>query len=266
MTTANSSLPVVAGIDGSPAALGAALWAVDEAAARETALELVYVTKPSDRSAAEYAEDVRRGRESLREAEALVADRAAAVHVETSIVAGPPTQALVSLSERAQMVCVGSVGIGRYARSILGSTAADVAATAHCPVAVIRPRPLGGVDGPSWIIVAVNDRPHNGAVIEHAMREAALRHAPVLVLGDSRAAESAETLEQRIHPWRRHYPQVHVYPIANRANVAHFLRKHDEPVLLAVIGDDEADEVAQIVGHGRSALRHGASSALVVRS
>ncbi|UXA14701.1 universal stress protein [Mycobacterium sp. SMC-8] len=190
MTTANSSMPVVAGVDGSAAALGAALWAVHEAAARGTALRLVYVTKPVHRNAAEYAceyaEDVRRGRESLREAKG--------------------------------------------------------------------------------IIVAVNDRPHNGVVIEQALQEAALRHAPVLVLGDSEAAASTDALEQRIRPWHQRYPQVHVYPITDRADVAHFLKKHDEPVLLAVIGDDEAHEVAQIVGHGRSALRHGASSALVVRS
>ncbi|WP_460356659.1 universal stress protein [Mycobacterium sp. ZZG] len=270
MTTANSSMPVVAGVDGSAAALGAALWAVHEAAARGTALRLVYVTKPVHRNAAEYAceyaEDVRRGRESLREAKALAEAAGEAVDVETAIADGPPAQALVSLSEHAQMVCVGSVGIGRYARSILGSTAADVAAKARCPVAVIRPRPRDSTDGPSWIIVAVNDRPHNGVVIEQALQEAALRHAPVLVLGDSEAAASTDALEQRIRPWHQRYPQVHVYPITDRADVAHFLKKHDEPVLLAVIGDDEAHEVAQIVGHGRSALRHGASSALVVRS
>ncbi|MBV5242518.1 MULTISPECIES: universal stress protein [Mycolicibacterium] len=266
MATANSDMPVVAGIDGSAAALGAALWAVDEAAARGATLRLVYVTKPSDRSAAEYAGDVRHGRQSLREAQVLVQSTGESVNVETEIVDGPPAQALVALSENAQMLCVGTVGIGRYARSILGSTAADVASAARCPVAVIRPESRVGADTPHWIVVAVNDRPHNDAVVEHALQEAALRHAPVLVLGDGRTAASAEVLEQRIRPWHERYPQVHVYPIANRADVAHFLRKHDEPVLLAVLGDDEADEVAQIVGHGRSALRHGASSALVVRS
>ncbi len=36
-----------------------------------------------------------------------------------------------------KMICVGSVGIGRYASSILGSTA-ERPKKAHCPVAVMR--------------------------------------------------------------------------------------------------------------------------------
>lgn len=266
MATENSSPPVVAGIDGSPTAMRAVLWAVDEAVWRDTSVQLIYATKPGDRSAPDYAEDVRRGHDCLREARTAIEATGKRVHVETSVVDGPAALALVSASKHAQMVCVGSLGIGRYARSLLGSTAAEVAEKAHCPVAVIRPDLHGSDQGFSWIVVAVTDRPENGAVVEHALQEARLRRAPVLALGDGQVAGSTEALKQQIRPWHERYPEVRVYPIANRADVAHFLKKHDEPVLLAVIGSTDADEVAQIVGHGHSVLRHGATSALVVRS
>lgn len=34
------------------------------------------------------------------------------------------------------------------------------------------------------------------------------------------------------------------------AGVSHFLRDHDEPVLLSVIGRNQAGQLAQIVGEG----------------
>jgi nucleotide-binding universal stress UspA family protein len=265
MTAANISLPVVAGIDGSATALHAALWAVDEAVSRSTPLRLVYVIKPGDRSAAEYAEDVHRGHESLRQASSAIEGTGEPVTIETAMPDGPTTEALLDQSAQARMICVGSVGIDAYARSILGSTAADVAEKARCPVAVIRPELHIGGGGLSWIIVAVDDHPGNAAVLEHALQEAALRGAAVLALGGRRVAGSAEALEDRIRPLRASHPGVHIYPIAGEADVTHFLRRHDEPVLLAVIGADEAGEVAQIVGHGHSLFRHGAASVLVVR-
>ena len=266
MTPESAPPPVSAGIAGSAAARRAALWALEEAAARETTLRLIYAIKPTGLSAPEYAEQVRHARECLREAKRALEATGRPVQVETEIVDGPPAAALVSQSAHAAMVCVGSVGIGRYARSILGSTAAEVAEKAHCSVAVIRPELHLSAQGLSWILVAVNDRPDNPAVVEHALQEAELRRTPVLALGEGRDANSAEALEERIRPWRDQYPDVHIYPIVDHADVAQFLKKHDEPVLLAVIGSAEADEVAQILGSGHSVLRHGTSSALVVRS
>ena len=267
MTGNNSKSPVIVGVDGSQAALGAAEWAVDEAVARDVPLRLVYVTKPTHASADEYYEDVHRGRASLQAARDAVDATGKPVDIETDVVDGPPALALIEQSRDAAMICVGSVGIGRYARSILGSTASELAEEAHCPVAVIRPQ--SGEDGReiNWIVVAVNDNPGNEAVVEQAMKEAALRHAPVLALGDRKSAYSAPGgLDREVNSWRRRYSDVHVYPIANQADVAHFLKKHDERVQLAVIGSTEADELAQIVGrYGHPVFHHANSSALIVR-
>jgi hypothetical protein len=98
------------------------------------------------------------------------------------------------------------------------------------------------------------------------MKEAALRHAPVLLLGDRRDSEGeVDELQRALAHCQRRYPSVHIYPIANSADVAHFLQKHDERVQLAVIGGDDANKLGEIVGPtGHPIFHHTDSSVLVV--
>ncbi|TDL09942.1 universal stress protein [Mycolicibacterium obuense] len=262
MTDMRNSAPVVAGIDGSPTAVHAALWAADEAESLGAPMRLVYATKEAHQRAGDYAEDVRRGHAALRQAHTAIDTTGKRLTVETEVVSGPPAQALLCESEEAQMICVGTVGISRYARSVLGSTAAELAEGACCPVAVIRPDSSPDEHGLTWIVVAMTDQPEKDSVVEHALREATLRHVPVLALGDD---TTSDPLAQQLDSWQRRYPRAHVYPIPDRAGVSHFLRDHDEPVLLSVIGRNQAGQLAQIVGQGHPAFHHSASSALIVR-
>jgi nucleotide-binding universal stress UspA family protein len=265
-TTPPDDQPVIAGIDGSAAALHAAEWAADEALARGVPLRLVYVTKPRHTSTDDYNEDVHHGRTALQQAAVTVESRYPKLSVSTSIVGGPAGAALLALSAQAEMVCVGSVGIGRYARSILGSTASELAEKSSCPVAVIRPADDTKGHGVNWIVVAVNDDPDHTAVVDCAMHEAALRDAPVLALGDRASATAPHGLDDDVKELRRRYPGVHVYPIAERADVRHFLKKHRERVQLAVIGSTESSDLADIIGHREHPMyRHANASALVVR-
>ncbi|AFM16298.1 universal stress protein UspA-like protein [Mycolicibacterium chubuense NBB4] len=271
MTSKKLAGPVIAGIDGSDAARDAAVWAADEATARGVPLRLIYATKRTHDSTDDYTADVQRARTSLQEARAAVEATGRPVTIETAIVDGPPATALIDLSAHAGMVCVGSVGIGRYARSVLGSVATDVAEKARCPVAVIRPRTEDVGRDITWIIVAVDDSPGNDAVVDQAMREATLRHAPVLALGERDSGrEPGPELDETIRKYRQRYPDVHVYAINDHADVVHFLRKHDERVLLAVIGSTDAADVAQIIGgshlsKGHPIFHRAHSSALIVR-
>jgi nucleotide-binding universal stress UspA family protein len=268
MTNTHPPLSVVAGIDGSTTAIQSAQWAVDEAISREAPLRLVYVTKATHPSAQDYENDVRQGKAALHAAQAAIEATGKPVKLETAIVTGPPGAALVEESRDAGMVCLGSVGIGRYARSILGSTATELAEKARCPVAIIRPQPeVDSRDDIHWIAVAVNDETDNPAVVEQAMAQAKLRNAPVLAIGERRARHgTAEALDAEVDTWRRRYPDVHIYPIADQTDVASFLRHCDEQVQLAVIGESEAHKLADLVGPiGQSVLHHAKVSVLVVR-
>ena len=208
-------MPVVVGIDGSKAAIRAAFdptskaairaaeWAIDEAVSRDVTLRLTHVAHIDESrlpSAEDYGLEVEYAETALRAASAAVVATGTSVKVDTAVLRGDLDSTLIAESSAASMICVGSVGIGRVASMVLGSTAATLAKRAHCPVAIIRtddtpPR------GTGWIAVVVDDEPDNDAVIHQAMEEARLRKAPVLALGVWRWALFEipyEQLDQRL--------------------------------------------------------------------
>ncbi|KWX22519.1 universal stress protein [Mycolicibacterium wolinskyi] len=256
---------VVAGVDGSEAAVKAAQWAADEALGRGVPLRLVYVTKPRHPSAEDYYADVHRGEAALQAAKAELESTGSALMIQTATVDGPAGRALIEESRTAAMICVGSVGIGRYAQSILGSTATELAEKSVCPTAIIRADDYGTPADTQWIVFAMTD-PQDDAVVESAMSEARLRHAPVLALGDLRASS---VFDGQIEALKQTYPDVHLYPITNEADVTHFLKKHDEAVQLAIVGSSDTAQIPRILGpfgrHRFHLFHHAASSVLVAR-
>ncbi|BBZ06515.1 universal stress protein [Mycolicibacterium doricum] len=259
--------PVLVGIDGSDAAINAAMWAVEEAVSRSVPLVLICVMRSMHPSADEYQRELHHAEASLRAARTAVEGTGRPVKVDTEIATGQPAAVLIARSRDAQLVCVGSVGIGRYAKSILGSTATDVAEQADCPVAVIRPPDPGGSSGIRWLLAAAAGAPDDEVVISGAMREARLRGLPVLLLGrQPRDGAGRNELDRTVEQWRKRFDDVHIYPIAARGGVAHFVREHDEPIDLTVIGAADAGELGGILGRpGYPKLTHGRSSVLVVR-
>lgn len=261
--------PVVVGIDGSQAAIRAAFWAVEEAISRSLPLRLVSVLKSTHASPDDYDHDYHHAEISLREAQSAVEADGRPVKIETDSPRGPAGPVLVEASRDAEMICVGSVGIGRYARSILGSTASKLAEKAHCPVAVIRTRPDQSPSDINWIVVRMTDAPDNDAIVEYAAWEAKLRRAPMLVLGgppEDLTDQADGEFERRVQDWRQRHPEVRVYPITTKDSIASFLRSNDERVQLAVIGAAEAGQLASLIGpSGHPLFHHPECSVLVVR-
>ncbi|MGB8208013.1 MAG: universal stress protein [Mycobacterium sp.] len=276
MRDSNTPQPsVVVGIDGSQAAIQTAQWAVDEAVSREVPLRLVeaiaeqvepapFASVGNVQMEVEYAET------ALRIAAAAVAATGKPVKVETAILRGDPATALIAESRNAEMVCVGSTGIGRFAKALLGSTAAELAEAAHCPVAIIRTQQSRPKPDSALIVVAVNDSPGNDDVVEQAMVEAQLRHAPVLALGvwrDDLDEMPYDKLDRRVYFWERHYPSVQFHARATRTGITDFLDVSDRRIQLAVIGNSDIDQVARLIGpHRHPILGHAECSVLIVRS
>jgi len=268
-------LPIVVGVDGSQAAIQAAEWAIDEAVSREVPLRLVAVipqqAEPAPlesvgnvRMELEYAET------ALRVASAAVAANAHPVKVETAVLRGDNAAALIAESLKAELICVGSVGIGRIARAILGSTAAELAEGAHCPVAIIRTRQHRPKYDSPLIVVAVNDEPGNDDVVERAIKEARLRQAPVLALGVWRrdlGEMPRDELDRRVRVWEQRYPGVQFHAIATRTGIADFLDVSESRIQLAVIGVVDIDQLTNLIGpQSHPILGHAECSVLVVRS
>ncbi len=278
-----SAHPIVVGIDGSPAALHAARWAAVEATGRGVPLRLVHVVDVEDdvdRSLGEDPAVIARdwpdtlfGLEVLRAAAAAVAAEVAGLTLETQILYGEIDSTLVDESERAAMMCVGSVGITPYCRSLVGSTAATVAERARCPVAIIRPQAstaISSSSSPQWIVAVVDDMSAGDRIVECAVAEAHLRRAHVLVLGAPRRGRQPvryDELERQIPRWRAAHPDVHVYPVSIPSSPEAFLAHHDElSVQLAVLGAGAATEAPTLVGpHRPTHSEHDRRSVLVVR-
>ena len=228
-------------------------------------LRLVCVIKESHPSIEDHRRDVEFAETSLRAAQSAVRAVGKPVKVETAIESGLSSVKLISESRDADLICVGSTGIGGYARALLGPTAADVAEKAHCSVAIIRASDGRPSQDINWVIVTVNDAPDSEAVVEQAMVEAALRRAPVLAVGVE-SKDMDHELERRVQELRRRHPDVHVYPVATHDDIARFLEANHERVQLVVIGGSEAGQLARIVGpHGHPVYRHAESSVLVIR-
>jgi nucleotide-binding universal stress UspA family protein len=272
MNNAEPPGPVVVGIDGSDAAVGAAEWAVKEAIHQDVPLRLVYVIQIADgpmRSADASSAEEDYAESSLRAARLAVEQTGLPVKIDTAVLYGDVDCALIAESSSATLICVGSVGIGRVANMVLGSTAAIIAEEAHCPVAVIRRGDESPPSEAGLIAVVVDDRPGNRDVVRCAMDEARVRQAPVRALCVGRRAffeRSRDRFYRRLDGLLRRYPDVRVEVATTRLSVTRYLQECIGAVQLVVIGNGDAGRVTQLVGpHGLPILRHADCSVLVVR-
>jgi nucleotide-binding universal stress UspA family protein len=270
----NQNPSVVVGIDGSQAGIQAAEWAVDEAVSREVPLRLIYVISEQAEPAPYAAVGNERmeyefGETALRTAAAAVAAIDKSVKIETEILHGDPAAQLVAISRNTAMICIGSTGIGRIAKAFLGSTAIELAEAAHCSVAIIRSQRHQHMSERSLIVAAVEDSPDNDLVIQQTMEEAQLRHVPVLALGAWRRDVGdmpANELERRMQIWRSRYPNVEIHTASTHSDVADFLAVIDRQVPLAVLGGNNTDQIARLVGpHRHPVLGSAECSVLIVR-
>lgn len=178
--------PVVVGVDGSESSLAAAEAAAGEASIRGIGLRVVHafvwpgLHAPLGSSPLGPAEGVLHQLVERRVAEAVVRARAVApeVDVSHSVIGGEPVGVLAAQSRAAELVVVGSRGLGTFNSLLLGSVAVHLAAHGHCPVMVVRGRP----DPTGPVLLAVDGSPAGERAVDFAFAEASLRGAPLLAL------------------------------------------------------------------------------------
>ncbi len=263
---------IVVGVDGSRTAVRAAVWAVDEAVSRDLPLRLLAVGDTAGESGVEAA------RHALHEAAEAVAATGRGVRVESEIVSGTATSALIEASATAMMICVGAVGINHFAHSRVGSTATALVTSAHCPVAVVRGEGRPAADGPGWVVVELDGTPDSAAVLQFGVDEARLRHAPLRVVESWESAEPRDPefvaennrqvrhqLDRRLSEWQNRYPDLDVVPEAVHGTVLDYLDEHAAAVGLIVVGARNAASVSRLLGpSGQAALHETECSVLVV--
>jgi nucleotide-binding universal stress UspA family protein len=132
---------ILVGIDGSAASTQALSQAVELAKATGASLAFACVSRPpADASTAALAADADRRTAEL----AAIVARAVGVSATTHAASGPPADALADLAEElgADLIVVGSRGLGSVRGALLGSVSAALLRRARTPVLVVKTRPL----------------------------------------------------------------------------------------------------------------------------
>lgn len=264
---------VVVGIDGSRSAVTAALWAADEAVARDVPLRLVSVIDANGGSP-----DVATAETRVRQAVTAVESTYDAVKVEVEILQGRPVDRLLEAGRGAAMLCIGAVGTTGATSRRIGSTAVELAGRAHCPVAIIRgttPSP----DLAESIVVELDRSPAGDVVLQLGVDEALLRHAPLVVISvwdphvtdvhDVHAVAEQNRqvraqLNRRLACTLRRHPELQVEAVAVHGSLLNYLSHHGRSVQLVLVGRRRAHGIAEMTGPRSHAALHDTDCSIIV--
>jgi nucleotide-binding universal stress UspA family protein len=289
MSTAASSLPIIVGVDGSPASRVAVDWAARDAALRGADLKLVHVLVPPAVMAfpevpmppgfMEWQDE--EGRRLLDSAVKTVEEAGAQVEVSTEMVSGSAVPVLADLSSSAQMIVVGCRGHGALARGLLGSISTGLAHHAHCPVAIIHDEdPLMPHPSKAPVVVGVDGSPSSENAVAIAFEQASFRGVDLLAVHawsdtgvfefpgadwSTLQAAGEQTLSERLAGWQERYPDVLVRRVVVADKPAHQLLEQAGSAQLLVVGSHGRGGIAgMLLGSVSTSVLHGARMPVIV--
>ena len=265
VTSTGRKNTVVAGIDGSASAVQAAIWAGAEAVRRRRLLRLVQVyalPQVSAPIASGTTEQVRAGLAERAEgwlAEARTAVLSAHPDLEISTAAREwsPVTALIQESRHADLLVLGSHGLGGFTGLLVGSTAVAVVAHAGCPIIVVRGRlPQDPPPSTGPVMVGADGSPDSDAALAFACEEARLRgtgltavHTWSDILADGMLRphpleENVEEIEQteraklaqQVSGWQDKFPDLDIELDVTRGRPVRTLLERGERAQLIVVG------------------------------
>ncbi|WP_328958373.1 universal stress protein [Kitasatospora purpeofusca] len=261
---------VLAGVDGSPESTVAAHWAAGEALRRGASLRLLHAWPWLTDGRASFAdpEDLPVAAQRML---AAVAEEVGARHpgltVQTDVVLDAAVDGLVAATEAAEdadLLVLGSRGLGGFKGLLVGSVSMAVAGRAAVPVVVVRqPGPETGAESATEsatgavpeVVVGVDAGAPSDTVLDFAFREAELRGARLravhgwnlpasfAVVGflpsgtETAQLQAAEekALAAALAGHRARYPQIEVVEQA-RLGAARTLVEDTEDAALLVVG------------------------------
>ena len=294
MTNVNGEHPVVVGVDGSESALHAVRWAAREASRRTAPLRLVHVchvvpvrhprqiSLPPDYHAALIEQGEHWVNEAVEAARQAVPD----VVVTTDVRDGLTSGVLVTESKSAQLVVLGSRGLGGFGSLVLGSVAVAVSAHAHCPVVVVHADKEGGAPPEEGhVVVGLDGSELSDAAMNFACEAAAARAVPLVAVHtwfdidvsatwtrlpgtidwDYLQAEEEREFSDRVGAWQAKFPGVEIRPLVVRDRPGPALLKHAEGAQLVVVGSRGRGALVGIgLGSVSQTLLHHARCPVVV--
>lgn len=255
---------IVVAVDGSPASDDAVTWAAAESRRRGDApVTLVHVITPAVASwpvealvmnmPEWYEEDALKVLAHSRKLlETALGERYSAVTIHTEVLRDNAVAALSDCSQAAQLVVLGSRGLGAVGRLLLGSISTGLIHHAHCPVAVIHHRDANHSvpNATVPVLVGVDGSPTSEAAVAFAFDAASRRGVdlvavhtwtdvgafPAFMDWSVVEAQAHEILAERLAGWQERYPDVHVVRRVLCDRPAHWLVEGSDQVQLVVVG------------------------------
>ncbi|MGW4487994.1 universal stress protein [Amycolatopsis sp. NPDC004368] len=288
---------VVVGIDEGESSVMAVRWGARVARERRLGLRLVHAVDEIPETyphAAPTYEDAQRfvgarGDRVLERARAAAAEVAPDVAVQAVLRPEQPAAALRAESAGAGLLVLGTQGLHRLRRVVLGSVSVSLAAHAECPVAFVRAHTAEDeppTEGP--VVVGVDGTPVGEVAIAAAFEEASWRGAPLIAVhcwkegflaavmeeagssGDADAIEAheRELLAQRLAGWQAKYPDVPVQRVVVKQRPADGLLDFADRAQLLVVGTRGRGGLAGLAlgSTSQSVISYALCPVLVVRN
>jgi nucleotide-binding universal stress UspA family protein len=291
MNSPDNGMPILVAIDGSDSALRAAGWAAAEAIRCGRGLRIVHAYdwplpnhSPAIVDPAVLHESVMStARTTLAAALAAVTDAAPALPVTAELVQGPAVTALLDQTRRAELLVLGSRGLGGFTGLLVGSVAVELVAHGHCPVVVVRgDQPAPGAP----VVVGIDGSPASELAVALAFDEAAARGCDLVAvhtwvdtvvlfgLGGgyeqaldwtSLTKEADELLATSLAGWHEKYPRVTVRRVVQRDQPTSALLDAARGAQLLVVGSRGRGGFAGLtLGSVSQAVIHHASCPVMI--
>lgn len=271
---------IIAGYDGSDEAATAIRWAARQARLRRLPLQVVHcslwplLTRHLGPVPGVADSGLERAAEAVLEEGLLTAQAAAPeLDIDVTLLHGLPASHLAALSARQEMLVVGSRGLGGFLGLLVGSVSLELAATADCPVAVIRTG--GHQDGP---VVAAVDAAGSPAAVEDACALAVAEQAALTLVhvhhtpaGYGRralpggAADPETVLRKALDRARTLAPGVPADGrVVEDTSVPHAILKSGEEARMLVVGTKGHGLVRETIGSTAHAVLHHALGPVLI--
>ncbi|WP_333735526.1 universal stress protein [Streptomyces sp. IBSBF 2806] len=293
---------ITVGLDGSQESRAAAEWAAREARLRGLPLKIVHVWEPVPGPMAQApllgAETHQHWTERIpREAAQGLRLRHPGVEVRTEQVSGRPAEALAEAASSAELLVLGSRGLGGLGGFMVGSVGLSVIAHADRPVVLVRalevaadehePDPVGvpSAATPFLPVVLGLDVEHPDETLIEFAFDAAGRRATLLrivhgwnpppyyaygtpvdpALHEALADAAVEALAEAVRPWRRKYPDVEVAEASRYGSAAvHVVEAAREASLVVVGRRIRRSPLGAHIGHVTHAVLHHSAAPVAV--
>ena len=300
---------ITVGLDGSPASLAAADWAAREAQLRDLPLRLVTAWEwqaPAFAPATGLAvpvppSDLQRAsaQRLLVQARSRVGEACPGLRIVTDEIPGLPVPALLKAAEAAELLVLGSRGLGKAAGFILGSVSHAVLASCEQPVVLVRAvengeeaalpefsaHDVSAVSGGRDVVLGLDLHKPDDAVIDFAFDAASRRAARLRIihgwtlppyyyggalmpeLNDGLVTQVRNELSDVLRPWQDRYPAVEVSAQATVGGAGRHLVDASHDAALVVVGRQiRRAAVGAHIGPVTQALLHHAVAPVAVIS